>query len=105
MAGHVVTMTTMSRSVGSRELKTRLGAYLRRVRGGATLVVTDRGQAVAELRPISTAASPEEAGLMALEALGVLTRKRKGRLATFKAVRSTGRPASEAVLEDREDRF
>lgn len=98
-------MTTMSRSVGSRELKTRLGAYLRRVREGATLVVTDRGEAVAELRPISTAASPEEASLAALEALGVLTRKRKERLAAFKAVRSTGRPASETVLEDREDRF
>lgn len=98
-------MTTMGRSVGSRELKTRLGAYLRRVRSGATLVVTDRGEAVAELRPISTAASPEEAGLIALEALGVLTRKTRAGLAAFRPLRSTGRSASEAVIEEREDRF
>jgi prevent-host-death family protein len=95
----------MSRAIGSRELKMRLGAYLRRVRGGATLVVTDRGEPVAELRPISTAASPEQAGLAALEALGVLTRKTKASLGGFKPIRSAGRPASEAVLEDREDRF
>src|SRR3989304_5686519 len=36
--------------VGARELKTRLGTYLRKVRQGSTLVVTDRGEPVAELR-------------------------------------------------------
>ena len=39
--------------VGARELKARLGSYLRRVRQGQTLVVTDRGQPVAELRPLA----------------------------------------------------
>ena len=38
--------------VGARELKTRLGTYLQRVREGRTLVVTDRGEPVAELRPL-----------------------------------------------------
>ena len=32
------------RIVGARELKTRLGTYLHRVQGGATLVITDRGR-------------------------------------------------------------
>src|SRR5262245_49988787 len=41
------------RVVGARELKVRLGTYLRQVRQGRTLVVTDRGQPVAELRPIA----------------------------------------------------
>jgi prevent-host-death family protein len=41
-----------SSAVGSRELKTRLGTYLRRVREGRTFVVTDRGEPVAELRPL-----------------------------------------------------
>jgi len=40
------------RQVGARELKTRLGTYLRQVRRGATLVVTERGEPVAELRRI-----------------------------------------------------
>ena len=43
----------MERSVvGARELKTRLGTYLRRVREGRTLLVTDRGEPIAELRPL-----------------------------------------------------
>ena len=40
--------------VGARELKTRLGTYLQRVREGRTLIVTDRGEPVAELRPLPT---------------------------------------------------
>lgn len=96
----------MRQSVGARELKTRLGRYLRRVRRGARLVVTDRGEPIAELRPLgSDAASGHEAGLAALEALGVLTRTASARLAPFRPLRSSGRPLSEAVGEGREDRF
>ena len=38
------------RTVGLRELKNRLSEYVRQVRAGKVVVVTDRGQAVAELR-------------------------------------------------------
>ena len=93
----------MKASVGARELKTRLGSYLRRVRRGATLVVTDRGEPIAELRPLE--ASADDAGLAVLEALGVLTRDPKAHLERFRPLRSSGRPASEAVIEGREDRF
>ena len=95
----------MRRSVGSRELKTRLGTYLRRVRRGATLVVTDRGEPVAELRPVAGGVSAEDAGLAALEALGAVTRSKGAHLAALKPIRSKGRPASRAVVEGREDRF
>ena len=91
--------------MGSRELKTRLGTYLRRVRRGATLLVTDRGEPVAELRPLDVGASAHDAGLAALEALGVVSRSPKARLTPFRPVRSSGRPASEAVTEGREDRL
>lgn len=94
-----------SSSVGSRELKTRLGAWLRRVRRGETVVVTDRGDPVAELRPLSTAGAAADAALAGLEALGVVTRPIRSRLGPFRAIRSAGRPASDAVIEDREDRF
>jgi prevent-host-death family protein len=94
----------MRAGVGSRELKTRLGAYLRRVRQGATLIVTDRGEPVAELRPLGAGGSGH-AGLAALEALGVVTRDPKARLAPFRPLRSSGRPVSDAVIEGREDRF
>ncbi len=39
------------KTVGLRELKNRLSRYVRQVRAGQTVVVTDRGQVVAELRP------------------------------------------------------
>ena len=39
----------LSKVVGVRELKTRLGTYLREVRRGRTIVVTDRGDIATEL--------------------------------------------------------
>jgi len=39
------------KAVGLRELKNRLSRYIRHVRGGHTVAVTDRGRVVAELRP------------------------------------------------------
>lgn len=95
----------MRESVGARELKTRLGRYLRRVRRGARLVVTDRGEPIAELRPLETDAAGNDAGLAALETLGILTRQRKSRLAPFRPLRASGRPVSDAIREGREDRF
>ena len=95
MAGNVV---------GSRELKVRLGTYLRQVRQGRTLVVTDRGQPVAELRPMA-AARGVEAALARLEARGVVTRPTRKRLVPFEGVESRGEALSAAVLADRDDRF
>ena len=46
-------------SVGIRELKNRLSEYLRMVRRGEVILVTDRGEAVAELhQPVN---APEAA--------------------------------------------
>jgi len=39
------------KKVGLRELKNRLSAYIREVRSGKTVLVTDRGAVVAELIP------------------------------------------------------
>lgn len=39
------------RSVGVKQLKSRLSEYLRLVGGGETVFVTDRDEVVAELRP------------------------------------------------------
>ena len=38
-------------TVGIRQLKARLSEFLRRVRAGETILVTSRGEIVAELRP------------------------------------------------------
>lgn len=39
------------KTVGLRELKNRLSEYVRHVRNGETVTVTDRGEVVAELVP------------------------------------------------------
>jgi antitoxin (DNA-binding transcriptional repressor) of toxin-antitoxin stability system len=63
------------KTVGIRELKNRLSEYVRDVRGGEEILVTDRGVVVAELRP----PTPPEArdavhpGLATLARRGVLS--------------------------------
>ncbi len=93
-------------SVGSRELKTRLGSYLRKVRGGATILVTDRGEPVAELRPIARGGTALDEKLARLAAMGLLAWSGKAeRLGNVAPLRSTGRSISKALDEEREDRF
>jgi len=61
--------------VGLRELKNRLSEYIREVRSGEGMLVTDRGEVVAELLP-SGQVSDENGvpfGLMALARRGQLT--------------------------------
>jgi prevent-host-death family protein len=93
----------MRTSVGSRELKTRLGTYLGRARAGHVVVVTDRGQPVAELRPLGQG-DPEQAALAGLVARGALTPRRRA-LTSFAPVRCPGSSLADAVSEDRQDRF
>jgi prevent-host-death family protein len=65
------------RTVGVKELKARLSEYLRAVRVGETVLVTDRNEVIAELRPIRPAApDAAEARLRALAAVGEVTRAR-----------------------------
>ena len=103
--GHNNHIVAKKKRVGVRELKTRLGSYLRQVRRDATIVVTDRGEPIAELKPIPKEAGPDEARLAELLALGMVTRKSRKKLGKFEPIRVSGEPLSETVIEGREDRF
>lgn len=61
--------------VGLRELKNRLSEYVRHVRSGEGVLVTDRGQVVAELSPPGRTAVDRAApvGLAALARRGLLS--------------------------------
>lgn len=62
---------TKRTAVGVRELKSGLSSYLRRVRKGETIDITDRGQVVAELSPRRPLSAPEiEARIAELERQG-----------------------------------
>lgn len=95
----------MPKVVGARELKTRLGKYLRAVRGGATIVVSERGRPVAELRPLPTGVADVEARLDDLVTAGALTRGSGAPLPKLRPARVRGPSVSAALAEDREDRF
>jgi prevent-host-death family protein len=90
-------------TVGARELKTRLGGYLQQVRQGRTLVITDRGEPVAELKPLHGSVG-KDAKLEQLKAFGAITRLENRPLAPFRPVRASGPPVSDAIIEDRNDR-
>jgi antitoxin (DNA-binding transcriptional repressor) of toxin-antitoxin stability system len=92
-------------TVGARELKTRLGTYLRWVREGRRILVTDRGIPVAELRGLGGGEGTLEGRLRRLEAEGLVTRPTRQGLARMRGVRSNGASVARAVIEDREDRF
>jgi len=92
-------------TVGARELKTRLGTYLRRVRDGQRILVTDRGIPVAELRGLRADDDSRAGRLQRLEAAGLTSRPVRPLLEPLRAVRSNGASAARAVVEDREDRF
>ena len=70
-------MATIGRvkAVAVKELKNRLSAYLREVREGEVVLVTDRGRVVAELRQPGTGAilDAHDQALERLRAEGVLT--------------------------------
>jgi prevent-host-death family protein len=91
-------------SVGSRELKTRLGRYLGRVRRGETLLITDRNEPIAELRPLDSAADPTARRLRKLAAEGTVTLPTRASLDPLGPVRARGRSASAVVVADRDER-
>lgn len=63
------------KTVGVRDLKNKLSEYLRRVRLGESVLVTDRGEVVAELLPPGHGQGDPSvpAGIQALARRGLLT--------------------------------
>lgn len=82
LLGRVAVVTTRSyyrlmKSVGVKQLKAKLSEYLRLVHGGDTVLVTDRDEVVAELRPARrqwAAANSLEGLLDSLAERGEITR-------------------------------
>jgi prevent-host-death family protein len=92
------------KTVGSRELKNRLGRYLGMVGKGETIIVTDRGKPVARLLP-PISPSPDPAGLdeilAQMEAEGHLRRGTR-QFRRIKPIRVKGKPMSQVILENRD---
>jgi antitoxin (DNA-binding transcriptional repressor) of toxin-antitoxin stability system len=98
------------RSAGIRELKNHLSEYLRRLRPGQVIAVTDRGRVVAELRAPATtdsaAHSPLTGRYAALVEAGVIRRARESGdpLEAWPTPREVKLPAGSAATLLDEDR-
>jgi prevent-host-death family protein len=91
------------KTVGSREFKNRMGRYMRAVRAGQTLIVTDRGKAVAKVAPatdIEAEETPLKKRLKELEGQGLIRLGTKP-LRKFRPVKVKGKPVSQTIIEDR----
>ena len=91
-------------TVGVRELKTLLGAYLSLVRRGARLIVTDRGRPIAQLCPLRGQSDESEAILREMILLGEVTCTSTEELVSFEPLAVKGKPISETIIDEREDR-
>jgi antitoxin (DNA-binding transcriptional repressor) of toxin-antitoxin stability system len=93
------------KTVGVKQLKARLSEYLRLVRSGEVVLVTDRDEVVAELRPTSRQL-PVPAGsdevLQGLAERGEVTRAVREKGAWTWRVRGLGLPSgtADALLDD-----
>lgn len=50
--------------VGARELKAKLGEYLRRVKAGETIIVTERGRTIGQIIPVQPTLEKRLKGLV-----------------------------------------
>jgi antitoxin (DNA-binding transcriptional repressor) of toxin-antitoxin stability system len=79
--------------VGVRELKNRLSEYLREVRAGERLLVTDRGEVIAELAPPGQGGRETDvpAALLVLARRGWATLGAAGNAAVYPSLPRRGR--------------
>jgi prevent-host-death family protein len=91
-----VTIKVAVVTVGIKELKRHLSDYVGRSREGERFLVTDRGEPVAELIPLS----PERRTLSKLDAEGAVE-WRGGKPKGLRGVVVRGEPVSETIVRDR----
>ena len=86
-------------SVGIRQLKENLSHYMRQVKFGQPLIVTQRKKEIAIIMPFNK--KPEEEKIMKLVQGGMASWSGKKPAGMKKRIASKGKNVSEAVIEDR----
>jgi prevent-host-death family protein len=86
--------------IGIRQLKARLGNYMRQVKAGATLIITERGKPVGRIIPIG---SSVESRTQELIQAGLVAWSGRKLTDTAPVARTQGRrTVAELLLENRE---
>ena len=90
--------------LGLREANQYFSKAIKAVRAGKEVILTERGQPIAVIKPIEDTHEPD-AALERMAAEGLITLPtRKGPLPRFEPAPITGGPLSQTVIDDREDR-
>ena len=86
--------------VGMRDLKNRLSEYFRQVKNGESLIVTERGEIIAQIIPPQRTV---EERLWAMVRMGLAdwNGKRPKRHYQPRIVNNTGQQISDLIIEDR----
>lgn len=93
------------KSVGIRELKTNLSKYLKKVKAGGELLISERGKTIAQIIPVAPEKRRNELSSLLLKLSGegkiilpIIYRPPK---CPLRRKRVKGSPFSEAVIEGR----
>ncbi len=89
--------------VGLREANMHFSKYVKMARGGQEIVVTERGTAIAVIKPIGSESSPGKR-IKALEEQGILLRPKKNNFTPAAPVRIKGKAVAETLSEERDER-
>lgn len=90
--------------VGLREANQHFSKYLKIVREGNEVIVTDRGTPVAVIKPLFDKKRSIEDKIQLLEDQGILKQAVKGGVPLHKLSMVKGKPVSEIIIEERENR-
>ena len=92
--------------LGLREANQRFSKAIKAVRAGKEVVLTDRGQPIAVIKPLKTK-DAHEVALQAMVDEGFLkpaSRKGPTPAPRWRPVKVKGKPLAQTVIDDREDR-
>jgi prevent-host-death family protein len=89
--------------LGLREANQHFSKAIKAVRAGKDVILTERGQPIAMIKPIESAHDQERV-LEHMAAEGLITLpSRKGPLPRFQPIRVKGKPLSRTIIEGRDD--
>jgi len=90
--------------LGLREANQHFSKAIKAVRTGKDVILTERGQPIAVIKPIKEE-HDQDAVLRRMADDGLITLpSRKGPLPRFEPIRIKGKPLSQTIIEDRDDR-
>jgi len=92
--------------LGLREANQDFSKLVRAIRAGQEVVLTDRGEAIAVVKPLERRGREKAFQAMVVEGLIRPSRQRGPmKQSRFRALRVTGRRLAETISADREERF